>query len=114
MKRALLLLALALPACGSAATGVGVLSAVDAIGRGVAHVAGWCDERGIEPETVRTVYKAIDERDWRLALTEATRLVSAARARGDQVPEDVEVTLRLAEGAVAAQAIQDGMRAVSQ
>lgn len=87
---------------------------MDAIGRGVAHVAGWCDERGIEPETVRTVYKAIDEKDWRLALAETSRMVSAARARGDQVPEEVEVTLRLAEGAIAAQAIQDGMRAVSK
>lgn len=109
-----LVLAVFLLAGCSVLKGVPALSALDAIGRGVAHVVGWCEDRGIQPATVETARQAIADRDYPTALDLATRLVAAARAKGDPIPEEVEVTLRLAEGALAAQAIQDGMRALSK
>ncbi len=110
-----LLLGILVPciACSSLAPGIPVLSTVDAIGRGVAHVVGWCEERGVEPATVASAKQAVADRDYRLALDLISRAVTASRKAGDPIPEDVEVTLRLAEGALAAQAIQDGMRALS-
>lgn len=108
----LAVICLLLPACGSL-PGVPALTALDAIGRGVAHVVGWCSDRGIEPATVDSARQAIADKDYAAALDLAVRLVTAARAKGDPIPEDVEVTLRLAEGALAAQAVQDGMRALS-
>lgn len=113
-KSLILLAALAsLSGCAALKTGVPMLSQADAIGRGLAHVVGWCDDRGIQPSTVAMAKQAIDERDYALAFELATRIVTASRAAGDPIPEQVEVTLRLAEGALAAQAIQDAARALS-
>lgn len=100
--------------CGSLPqAAVPALSMVDAIGRGVAHAVGWCDARGIEPVSVESARQALVEKDYGTALDLAARMISNARAKGDPIPEQVEVELRLAEGALAAQAIQDGMRALS-
>jgi hypothetical protein len=97
----------------SSLRGVPVLSTADAIGRGAAQVFGWCDERGISPEKVDAGRKAIADRDYAAAVALASELVAASRKAGDPIPEDVEVVLRLAEGAMAAQAVADGMRALS-
>ena len=94
--------------------GIPVLSQVDAIGMGVAQIVGWCEKRGVEPETVASALKAAQKRDYRTALALLGDVVARSRAAGDPIPAEVEMTLRLAEGAVAAQAIEDGMRAVSK
>lgn len=91
-----------------------VLSVVDAIGHGVANVVGWCDEHGVDAKTVATAKQAIADRDYATAVTMAADLVSKARAAGDPIPQDVEVTLRMAEGLIAAHAIEVGMGAVSK
>jgi hypothetical protein len=108
------LLVLGLLGCSPAQlAGVPALTTLDAIGRGVSVVLQWCQARGIQPETIASAQKAIAEKDYPYALDLLGRVVTASRAAGDPIPESVEVTLRLAEGAVAAQAIQDGMRALS-
>lgn len=97
----------------AARAGIPVLSTVDAIGMGVAQVAGWCEDRGVEPETVASAKRLADSKDYQGALALLADVVSKARAAGDPVPADVEVTLRLAEGAAAAYAVEQGMRAIS-
>ncbi len=115
MKRALLLVLLAAWSLGcSTLAGVPILSAVDAIGRATAHLVGWCDDRQIDPVTVVAAKEDIEAKNYGAALELVERSVAAARAKGDPIPEDVEVTLRLVEGALAAQAVQDGMRALSK
>lgn len=109
----LIFLVALVPACSARLNGVPVLSTIDAVGRGVSHVLGWCEERGIDPGTVQTAKQAVVDRDYGTALEIAKTLVQKSRAAGDPIPEQTEVLLRLAEGALAAQAVQDGMRALS-
>jgi hypothetical protein len=97
----------------AARAGIPVLSTIDAIGMGISQIAGWCNDRGIEPETVTSALKAAQEKDYRTALALLGDAVARSRAAGDPIPADVEMTLRLAEGAVAATAIEQGMRALS-
>lgn len=109
------LIALILPACSPASTPAGVptLTQLDAIARGASSVLEWTRARGIQPETVLSAQKAVAEKDYGYALDLLGRVVAASRKAGDPVPESVEVTLRLAEGAMAAQGIEQGMRALS-
>ena len=109
-----IILCLGLGACTPAErAGIPVLSTIDAIGMGVSRVAGWCEDRGIEPETVASAKRLADTKDYTGALALLNDLVTKARAAGDPIPADVEMTLRLAEGAMAAEAVQEGMRALS-
>lgn len=107
-----LVAALLLGGCNPAAF-VPVLSTVDAVGRGLSRVLGWCDDHGVDAAKLAEAKKVAESKDYQQALVMAVELVSKARAAGEPVPEDIEVMLRLAEGAMAAQAIQDGMRALS-
>lgn len=93
--------------------GIPVLSQVDAIGMGVSRVLGWCEANGADAERTERARQAVAERDYRAAVALAADVVRELRAAGQPVPEETEVMLRLAEGAMAAQAIQDGMRALS-
>lgn len=112
----LLMVALAAPmtACTPAQrSGVPVLSTVDAVGRGLSHVLGWCEENGADESRLAKAERATENRDYLAAIALASEMVRDARKEGAAVPEDVEVTLRLAEGLMAAHAIEQGMRALS-
>lgn len=110
----LVLLVSALGCTPAQRAGVPVLSAIDAVGRGVSQVMGWCEDAGADRSTLARAQTAIEERDYAEALALSSEMVTRLREAGASVPEEVEVTLRLAEGALAAGAIQDGMRALSQ
>ena len=112
-KVILLGVVLALGACSTLRSGVPVLSTIDAVGRGVSQVLGWCEERGIDPVAVAAAKQAVVDRDYGTALELAKALVQKSRSAGDPIPEETEVVLRLTEGALAAQAVQEGMRALS-
>jgi hypothetical protein len=105
---------LSLSGCAALEKGVPALTVIDAVGRGLSQVLGWCEKRGIDPTTVRDAEQAVAEKDYGRAVELAASLVEKSRAAGDPVPEDVEVVLRLAEGAIAAQAVQEGMSAISK
>jgi hypothetical protein len=110
------LLAASLAACRCSPAeraGVPILSQVDAIGIGLSRVLGWCEGHRVDGPTLERARRAAADKDYGQALALTADLVAAARAAGDPVPEDVEVTLRLAEGAVAAHAVEVGMRALS-
>lgn len=107
-------LVLLLGACTPAdRAGVPVLSTVDAIGRGVSKVLGWCDAAGADETTLARAVEAYEKRNYQDAVALAADMVRNLREAGADVPEDTELMLRLVEGAMAAQAIQDGMRALS-
>jgi hypothetical protein len=93
--------------------GIPALSTIDAIGMGVAQIAGWCEKRGIAPETVDKARKLAADKDYQGALVLLADLVTKSRAAGDPIPAEVEMTLRLAEGAAAAASVEAGMRALS-
>jgi hypothetical protein len=109
-KLALWLVIILLSCTPAERAGVPVLSTIDAVGKGVAHVLGWCEENGADVEAAR---KAAADRDYVKAIELAKLVVAGLREAGQPIPEDTEVLLRLAEGAAAAEAIQSGMRALS-
>lgn len=106
------MLSMYLAGCGSG-LGAPVLSTVDAVGRGVSNVLGWCEKAGADETTLARAHRAFEDRDYRAAVALASKMVTNLRESGAAVPEETEVMLRLAEGALAAQAIDAGMSAIS-
>lgn len=92
---------------------VPILSQVDAIGMGVSQVMGWCDKAGADRATLARAQQAVKDRDYAQAIVLASEMAAELRRHGEPIPDEAFVTLKLAEGALAAQAIQDGMRALS-
>lgn len=99
-------------ACSTLKDAVPALTQADAVGRGVAHVLGWCDAQ--EPDAVTAAKIAAARGDYAQALQIAEGIVTRSREAGVEVPESVEVTLRLAEGAVGAEAVQNAARALAE
>lgn len=93
--------------------GVPVLSTIDAVGRGVSKVLGWCDDAGADEKTLARAIAAYEQKNYREAVVLAAEMVKNLRAAGAEVPEETELMLRLVEGAMAAQAIDDAMSALS-
>jgi hypothetical protein len=108
----LLVACAALQAAETAA--VPVLTTADALGRDLSKVLGWCDARGISPTTVQTARQALADKDYGTATVIVADIIAKARVAGDPIPEDVAVTVALAEGLLAAHAIEVGMRALSE
>lgn len=96
-----------------AVRGVPVLSTADAVGRGLSHVLGWCKDAGADETTLARALEAYERKEHAEAVSLAVDMVKNLRAAGRDVPEETEVLLRLAQGALAAQAIDDGMSALS-
>lgn len=100
-------LIIAAPACSGGSVPA-ILTAADAIDRGAAQVLGWCEANGASPTDVAQAAAAAEKGDMAGAFTILDRLVAERGA-----PQDVRDLLVLAEGAYAAKAVQDGMRALS-
>jgi hypothetical protein len=95
------------------ALGIPALSQIDSIGMTVAHVAGWCESHGATPANLDAARQAIQDRDaYRAIELLRTELGTLAKA-GESVPPELVALLNTAEGALAAQAIGNGMRALS-
>lgn len=91
-----------------------VLSQVDAIGATLAQAVGWCADHGATPENVLQAHKAIADKDPGAAVDVVRKMLEASAKAGEPVPPEVVALVQTAEGALAAQAIQDGMQAVSR
>ena len=92
--------------------GMPVVSTVDAVGKGLASVMHWCDDAGADPRAVLLAQEALERGHIHQAAAWSAIMLREL-AKSEAVPEDVVVTLRLVEGALAAQAVADGMRALS-
>jgi hypothetical protein len=97
-----------------AALGVPVLSQVDAIGSTLANAVGWCDSHGASPENVLRARQAIADKDPGSAVDVVRGMLEASAKAGEPVPPEVVALVQTVEGALAAQAIQDGMTAISK
>ncbi len=92
---------------------VPILSTVDAIGMGLSRAMGWCEAAGADKTTLARARKAYEDQDYATATMLVSEIAAELRRNGADVPDDAFVTLKLAEGALAAQSIQDGLRALS-
>jgi hypothetical protein len=92
--------------------GFPVLSTVDAIGSGVAHVLGWCEDNELPPEAIAAAVKALTEKQYLAALAAVEPALTQAIRRGE-VPTEVQASYQLARGMAAAYAVEQGMRALS-
>lgn len=89
-----------------------VISTVDAIGSGVAHVLGWCQDNDLPPEAVAAAVKALAEKQYLAAIAAVEPALTQAIGRGE-VPPEVQTSYQLAKGMAAAYAVEQGMRALS-
>lgn len=89
-----------------------VISTVDAIGSGVAHVLGWCEDNKIPPEAIAAAAKALAEKEYLAAIAAVEPALTQAIRRGE-VPPEVQTSYQLAKGMAAAYAVEQGMRALS-
>jgi len=96
-----------------AALGVPALSQADAIGIAVSHAVGWCEAHGADATAVQTARTALVERDPGLAITVVRKMLIVSAAVGEFVPRELVATVELAEGLLAAKAIQEGMQAIT-
>lgn len=90
-----------------------VLTTADAIGRGLSQVVAWCRANGVDAQLVANAERAIADKDYHSAIVITESIVAKARVNSADIPEAMEVTLRLAEGAIASESIAAGMRALS-
>jgi len=110
---ALTLAAVALGCTPSQRSAIPVLSTVDAVGKGISKLLGWCEEHDVSIEDVLKAKKALDEKNYVEAAALATELVEKI-GKNEDVPEEIALLAGLVRGAAAAQAIGEGMRAISQ
>lgn len=119
MTKAKLILALALiTACTCTPAdrqnlGVPTLSQIDAIGSTVAQAIKWCEDHGADPDDVLAAFKAISDKDPGTAAVVVHRILGKLVDKGVPIPSEIVALVQTAEGAMAAQAVQDGMRALS-
>lgn len=89
------------------------LSTADAVSRGVSKVLSWCEEHDASIDDVIKAHKALKEKNYLEAANLAAKIVEGV-GEHEAVPEEIAVLTALVRGAAAAQAIDDGMSAVSQ
>ena len=105
-------MALCVLACSPQAAGdprVPDLSTVDALGMGVAQVMGWCANAGADKSLLTEARDAYVRNDYATAVAILTKLTKALKEQGADIPDEAFVILKLAEGALAAQAAGNGL-----
>jgi hypothetical protein len=99
-------------ACAALTSAVPVLSQADAIGRGVAHVLGWCEDNKVSPDVIAKAAKELADKQYLAAISAVEPALTKAINRGE-VPVEVQTSYQLAKGLAAAYAVEQGMRALS-
>ena len=89
-----------------------VVTQADAIAMTISKAVDWAADHGVNPETIQDARHVIETRDLPTAVELAKRLLQASADAGEQVPPELVALIQTAEGALAAQGIQDGMRAL--
>lgn len=93
--------------------GVPILTQADAIAMTLAQAAGWCESHGADQAAVADAKKAIDEKDLARAVEVIRAILQKSAASGEKIPPEVVGFVDTAAGALAAEAVQNGMRALS-
>jgi hypothetical protein len=88
------------------------LTAIDVIGRSTAKVLGWCETNAAGDSRLAQARDAYEKKDFLAAAVILQQVVADVRALGKEPSDDIKQSERLL-GALAAEGIQDGMRAVS-
>jgi hypothetical protein len=108
-----LILCFVLAAVFSTSCTPSALTAADLVGRSAARVLGWCEQApGVEKTRLARARQAIEDEDLIAAAALLHEAVTELRERGQEPPPDVAGSQMLL-GALAAEAIQNGMRALS-
>lgn len=92
---------------------VPTLSQIDAIGSTIAQAVEWARDHGVDDELALQALQAISDKDPRQALDITRKMLEALAAKGEPVPPGIVALVQTAEGALAAESIQNGMRALS-
>ena len=85
---------------------VPVLSTVDAVGKGVSKLLGWCEEHDVSIEDVAKAQKALDEKRYAEAAVLAVELVEKI-GQDEEVPAEIALLAGLVRSLAAAQALDD-------
>lgn len=93
---------------------VATLTAVDAVGRGLAHALGYCADAGADRVKLDQAVTEAKRSNYAPAVVLARQMVAELEAAGKQTPEEVATTLDLLEEVIAARAVEQGMRALSK
>lgn len=92
---------------------VPTLSQIDAIGSTIAQATEWARDHGADEKLALQALQAISDKDPKQAVDILRKMLEALAAKGEPVPPQVVALVQTAEGALAAQAVQDGMRSLS-
>ncbi len=88
------------------------LTAIDVIGRSTAKVLGWCESNAAGDSRLAQARDAYEKKDFLAAAVLLQQIVADLRTTGKEPSEDVKQSERLL-GALAAEGMQDGLRAIS-
>lgn len=105
-------LVLMVSGCVALRSAVPILSQADAIGRGVSHLLGWCEDNKVSPAAIAEAERELAAKNYAAAIAAFEPALTRAIQRGD-VSEDVQAEYQLARGMAAAYAVEQGMRALS-
>ena len=92
---------------------VPTLSLIDALGSTIDQAAEWARDHGADEQLVLETLQAVSDKDPRRAVTIVRKLLEALAAKGEPIPPQVVALVQTTEYALAAEAIQDAMRALS-
>jgi hypothetical protein len=81
-----------------------VLSTVDAVGKGVSQLLGWCEEHDVSLEDVQRAKKALDDKRYAEAAALAAELVEKI-GEHEEVPEEIAMIAGLVKSLAEAHAL---------
>ena len=90
------------------------LRAKDPRAAGLLALAGYLAKASPNPGEVERALDAMKAGDYSLTYELETRALESLRAQGVQIPPDVDLVLNQTAGLIAANAVQNGMRALSE
>lgn len=89
------------------------IQTADALGRGVAHVLGWCEQNGATPSDLIAAVEDARKGDYGEALRLAALMVEQAKQAGHEPPSETATVLALAQELEAARAVEQAARALA-
>jgi hypothetical protein len=92
---------------------VPTLTQVDAIGWTLMQALAWCEAHGVDAKSIAAAKEAIERKDLGQGIELIRKALEKTAESGEPVPPEVVALVQTAEGAIAAEAVQDGMRAIS-
>lgn len=95
------------------ALAVPVVSQADAIAMTLERAVDWAADHGVDAEAIQDARHVIATKDLGTAVELAKKLLEASAKAGEQVPPELVALVDVAEGALAAESVEKGMRALA-